>query len=279
MVKMAMTTVMAGGIMMMGQSAMAAPAQPQVHVDSATKDMRGHVASKILDVKADKTEVGLISNIVYEQVPSRGYANVPMQMDILQPKTKEKKPAILFVTGGGFINANKDNGVQLRMHLAENGYVVGSINYRVAPTAKFPEPLEDVKAAIRYLKANADRFGIDPARVGIVGGSAGGYLTAMVGLDKRWLKKYDIDADSIAGLIPFSGQVISHFSYRKMNGIDNLQPTVDEENAYMWRMMKLVGHKETYLYEIGGHGHGPMGDPAFYILKQHVKRILGEPEK
>ena len=44
-----------------------------------------------------------------------------------------------------------------------------------------------------------------------------------VGLDKRWLKKYDIDADSIAGLIPFSGQVISHFSYRKMNGIDNLQ--------------------------------------------------------
>lgn len=94
-----------------------------------------------------------------------------------------------------------------------------------------------------------------------------------------------------------------------MNGIDNLQPTVDEfaplfhvrkdapplvlitgdrelelfgryeENAYMWRMMKLVGHKETYLYEIGGHGHGPMGDPAFYILKQHVKRILGEPEK
>ena len=181
MVKMAMTTVMAGGIMMMGQSAMAAPAQPQVHVDSATKDMPGHVASKVLDVKADKTEVGLISNVVYEQVPSRGYANVPMQMDILQPKTKEKKPAILFVTGGGFINANKDNGVQLRMHLAENGYVVGSINYRIAPTAKFPEPLEDVKAAIRYLKANADRFGIDPARVGIVGGSAGGYLTAMAG--------------------------------------------------------------------------------------------------
>ena len=107
MVKMAMTTVMAGGIMMMEQSAMAAPTQPQVHVDSATKDMPGHVASKILDVKADKTEVGLISNVVYEQVPSRGYANVPMQMDILQPKTKEKKPAILFVTGGGFINANK----------------------------------------------------------------------------------------------------------------------------------------------------------------------------
>ncbi len=179
--KMAMMTMMAGGMMFIGQSAMAAPVQPQVHVDAVTKDMPGHVASKVLDVMADKPEIGLISNVVYEQVPSRGYANVLMQMDILQPKTKEKKPAILFVTGGGFINANKDNGIQLRMHLAENGYVVGSISYRVAPTAKFPEPLEDVKAAIRYLKANADRFGIDPSRVGIVGGSAGGYLTAMAG--------------------------------------------------------------------------------------------------
>lgn len=181
MAMMTMMTMMAGGMMFIGQSAMAAPVQPQVHVDAVTKDMPGHVASKVLDVKADKPEIGLISNVVYEQVPSRGYANVLMQMDILQPKTKEKKPAILFVTGGGFINANKDNGIQLRMHLAENGYVVGSISYRVAPTAKFPEPLEDVKAAIRYLKANADRFGIDPSRVGIVGGSAGGYLTAMAG--------------------------------------------------------------------------------------------------
>lgn len=179
--RLLMTTMMTGGLMLAGQTGMAAPAQPTVNVDAATKDMPNHVASKVLDVKADKTEVGLISNVVYEQVPSRGYANVPMQMDILQPKTQAKKPAILFVTGGGFINANKDNGIQLRMHLAEHGYVVGSINYRVAPTAKFPEPLEDVKAAIRFLKANADRFGIDPARVGIVGGSAGGYLTAMAG--------------------------------------------------------------------------------------------------
>ena len=63
--------------------------------------------------------------------------------------------------------------------LADAGYVVASINYRVAPTATFPQPLEDVKSAIRYLKANADKFGIDARRVGIVGGSAGGYLSAM----------------------------------------------------------------------------------------------------
>ena len=97
--------------------------------------------------------INQISDVVYEQVPMRGYPNVAMKMDILQPKSAAKLPAIVYVTGGGFINANKDNGIQLRMHLAEAGYVVASIQYRVAPTARFPEPLEDVKASIRYLKA------------------------------------------------------------------------------------------------------------------------------
>ena len=131
----------------------------------------------------------------------------------------------------------------------------------------------------------------------------------MLGLDKQWLRKYQIDADNIAGLIPFSGQAISHFSYRKMKNIPNLQPTIDEyaplfhvrkdaspiilitgdrrlelfgryeENAYLWRMLKLVGHPDTYLYEIDGHGHGAMGHPAYYILKNHIRRILGEEVK
>lgn len=141
----------------------------------------GEYPSTVLQVTPTKTEVKQISGVVYEQVPSRGFPNVPMYMDILQPQKKEPMPAIVFVTGGGFINANRDNGLQLREYLAEKGYVVASINYRVAPTAKFPQPLEDVKAAIRYLKANAEKWNIDKERVGIVGGSAGGYLSAMAG--------------------------------------------------------------------------------------------------
>lgn len=102
------------------------------------------------------------------------------------------------------------------------------------------------------------------------------------------------------------GQMISHFAYRKMNGIDNLQPTIDkyaplfhvrkdaaplilitgdrnielfgryEENAYMWRMMNLVGRPDTELYEIAGHGHGAMGNPAYHILIQSINKILGK---
>lgn len=170
------------GCLVTGGQGFAAPAPAaKVNVDSSTANLPNKVQSERLKVDVKTPLINEISNVVYEQVPMRGYPNVAMKMDILQPKSKEKLPAIVFVTGGGFINANKDNGLQLRMHLAESGYVVSSIEYRVAPTARFPEPLEDVKASIRYLKANADKFGIDPDRVGIVGGSAGGYLTAMAG--------------------------------------------------------------------------------------------------
>lgn len=161
-------------------SSQALAAEP-IHVDSSTEGMPNKVESQHLSVKIETPVIQQISGVVYEQVPMRGYPNVAMTMDILQPKTDTKLPAILYVTGGGFITANKDNGIQIRMHLAEAGYVVASIQYRVAPTAQFPQPLEDVKSAIRYLKAHADQFGIDPERIGIIGGSAGGYLSAMAG--------------------------------------------------------------------------------------------------
>lgn len=165
--------VLLGSILTLGSASAAMTAE------AATSPAKAE--SKVLNVTPTKTEVSYIPDIVYSQVPSRGFQNISLQMDILQPKTEAKKPAILFVTGGGFINANRANGLQLREKLADAGYVVASINYRVAPTATFPQPLEDVKSAIRYLKANADKFGIDARRVGIVGGSAGGYLSAMAG--------------------------------------------------------------------------------------------------
>ena len=128
----------------------------------------------------------------------------------------------------------------------------------------------------------------------------------MIGLDKRWLAKYGVDADSLAGLIPFSGQCITHYNIRKQQGIPPLQATIDqyapltyvrpdappiviisgdrelelygryEEQAYFWRMLKLVGHKDVTLYEMQGYDHGSMAQPAYYILKQHIKRLTSK---
>ena len=104
-----------------------------------------------------------------------------MTMDLLVPCGEGPYPAIVYINGGGFINANKDGYIQQRLELAEHGYVVASITYRIAPASTFPAPLEDVKSAIRYLRAHADQFHIDSQHIGVMGGSAGGYLAAFAG--------------------------------------------------------------------------------------------------
>lgn len=137
--------------------------------------------SKVLDVTLSRPAVKLISGVVYAQVPMRGYDSVPLAMDLMVPQGKENMPAVIFITGGGFINANKDSYIQQRLDLAEQGYVTASVQYRVAPTSTFPAPLEDIKSAVRYLRAHAAQYHVDPAHIGLLGGSAGGYLAAIAG--------------------------------------------------------------------------------------------------
>lgn len=210
----------------------------------------------LLEIAANKPEIKLIANVVYEQVPSRGYENVAMKMDVLKPLKKEKMPAVLFITGGGFINANKDNGIQQRMALAEAGYVVASVEYRVAPTGKFPEPLEDVKAAIRYLKAHADQFNIDPERVGVLGGSAGGYLSAMVGVTNgtcQFDKGENLDQDSTVKAAV------------DVYGLSDLTKVGDDFSAEVQKKHKSAGATEALWVNgspvFGGIDGGILADP------------------
>lgn len=132
--------------------------------------------SKILNVSLKKNKVHFIPNIVYSQVETLESPNQLLQMDIFQPQISKKIPAVMFVTGGGFISANRARMPQLRMKLAENNFFVASINYRTVPNSIFPAPVEDVKSAIRFLKKNAEKFNIDSERVFLIGDSAGGFL-------------------------------------------------------------------------------------------------------
>lgn len=138
--------------------------------------------SNVIEVPLKTRRIQQISQLVYAQVMGKGQQNISLTMDLLVPRQRTRIPAVLFITGGQFIYANKDSCVQLRMSLAEAGYVVASINYRTAPQAVFPEPLQDVKAAIRYLRRRAEDFHIDSKRIAAVGESAGGYLAAMAGV-------------------------------------------------------------------------------------------------
>jgi acetyl esterase/lipase len=211
-------------------------------------------------------------------------------LDVYYPKDIKNYATIVWFHGGGLTAGEK----AIPEALKDKGVGVVAVNYRLYPKVKAPT----------YI----DSLGGDSSLVFISGHSAGGYLASMVGLDKSWLAKYGSNANKIAGLIPFSGHTITHFTVRKKRGISGTQPIVDElaplyhvranapplllitgdrelemlgryeENAYLMRMMKVVGHKETELYELEGYGHG-MTEPAFPLLLNEVNRLTKKKKK
>ena len=132
-----------------------------------------------------------VSNVTFARVPGPGGQPRDLDFDLVAPAAAGKYPLVVYITGGGFVIAPKENGLNLRTYVAESGFVVASIQYRTAMDgANFRDGIADVKSAIRFLRAHAADYGIDPARVAVWGESAGGYLAAMTGVTNG-VKSFD----------------------------------------------------------------------------------------
>ncbi|MFO0976547.1 MAG: alpha/beta hydrolase [Planctomycetaceae bacterium] len=218
-------------------------------------------------------------------------------VDVYVPEGVQDFPTIVWFHGGGLTQGEKSIPAALKGH----GVAVVAAGYRLNPQVKAPVYIEDAAAAIAWTFRNIAKYGGSDQKIFVSGHSAGGYLTLMTGLDQKWLKAQNVEANRIAGLIPFSGQVITHFTIRDERGIAKTQPLIDEyaplfhvrkdappillisgdrnkellgryeENAYLWRMMKENGHTDTELFELQGFDHGGMAEPAFPLLLKFVK--------
>ena len=230
------------------------------------------------------------------------YINSQCTLDLYYPKGAKNFATIVWFHGGGLTGGNKE----LPKALLEKGYAVIGVEYRLSPKVKAPAYIEDAAAAVAWTFQHIGSYGGSDKLIFISGHSAGGYLGMMITLDKKYLAKYNIDANNIAALIPFSGQAITHFTVRKEQGIKETQPVIDnyaplyyvradappmllitgdpelellgryEENAYLARMMKLVGHKQTTLYELQGYNHVSMPDGAFPLLLKEIAAVSKE---
>lgn len=100
-----------------------------------------------------------------------------LQLNLARPKTGTGPfPTVLCIHGGGFRAGKRDSYDGLCLKLAERGYVVATMTYRLAPQHQFPAAVHDTKAAVRWLRANAKKYNINPDKIGVTGGSAGGHL-------------------------------------------------------------------------------------------------------
>ena len=243
-------------------------------------------------------EAQLLTNLSYRQGTDDAYILERCVLDIYLPGNKDFATVVWF-HGGGLTGGNKF----IPEGLKKQGIAVIAVNYRLYPKVKSPTYIDDAAAAVAWVFKNIASYGGNPNLIFVAGHSAGGYLTSMLGLDKSYLNSYDIDSDAIAGLIPYSGHTITHFTVRSERElkwddvrVDHMAPLAHirkdsppiilitgdrelelygryEENAYFWRMLQIIGHPYVELYELEGYNHGDMAVPAHHILLKTISKI------
>jgi acetyl esterase/lipase len=187
-----------------------------------------------------------------------------LALDLYRPRgARGRLPVVVFIHGGGWREGDKAGGPsQTTAVLAGYGYAVASINYRLSTQAPFPAQIQDCKAAVRWLRAHADQYGLDPDRIGAWGKSAGGHLAALLGLagDKpEWEVGEHLDQPStVRAVCDFFGPT----------DLTNLGGgPLARERIEMLRQLVggLLREKQAELREASPLSYVSRGDPPFFI--------------
>ena len=243
-----------------------------------------------------------VENIPYRDMAQADAATAERcALDLHYPTGGKNLPVIVWFHGGGLTEGKRFIPEELK----NEGAIIVAPGYRLSPGVKSPTYVEDAAAAVDWVRQNIRRYGGSAEKIFLSGASAGGYLAAMVALDKKYLRALGWDANRLMGLVPLTGQMITHFTIRKERGGSNLQPVVDEmaplyhirkdappiliitgdrerelwgryeENAYFVRMMKVIGHPDIQSFELQGHDHGETTPTGNRLLLRHVKERSG----
>lgn len=256
--------------------------------------MRAYGANKKNEVSTYriKTDISYVDSKCADS-----YRNERCKLDMYIPEGKQGFATVVFFHGGGL-----EGGSKFFPELLKNqGFAIIAPNYRLSPHATHPAYIDDAAASVAWVMKHISEYGGDAKKVYVCGHSAGGYLTLMLALDKDYLGKYGIDADSIAGYVPFSGQTNTHYTIRKERGMDMQIPVIDKyapifnSRKMGTRMMLLTGDRDKELlarytenqhlqeilnakgnnielYELKGFDHGTMLEPACLLLRNVVRK-------
>jgi len=245
----------------------------------------------------------ITTDVPYIADAADAYQAERCRLDIVSPKDAQGLPVLVFFHGGGLTEGKKFFPAMDRA-----GLVIVTAGYRLSPNATWPVMIEDAAAAVAWVFKNIQAHGGDPKKIFVSGHSAGGYLSALVGMDARWLKPHGISNLDLAGIIPVSAQVTTHFAVKKMLGDtgEQYRPLITpeaplyhcaaklppiclitgdrkieflcrvEENEFMAASLRALKHPRVEFHEIPGKDHGTVAPAAGPFVRQFIQAITGD---
>lgn len=226
-------------------------------------------------------------DIAYKLDATTDYERTRCKLDLyLPPNVATPTPIVIWFHGGGLVEGSKEHQDTMITPFLRNNIGVVTVNYRLSPKALYPAYNEDAAAATAWVLTHTKELNADPAKIFISGHSAGGYLAAIVTYDASLLGKYNLSPSALAGCIPISPQVFTHYAIREERHVpdpkntpviddaapvyharkdapatlvlwgSNDLPTRPEECAYFVACLKNKGHPDASGQEIPGRTHG-----------------------
>lgn len=250
-----------------------------------------------------QTKDGVTYKLVSDLAYRKGQPNLDdyqisrCKLDIYYPVNVPRFATIVWFHGGSLTEGEKFIPEELK----NRNIAIVSVNYRLSPKAQHPAYIDDAAVAVAWTFKNIEAYGGDSQKIFVAGHSAGAYLTLMLGLDKQWLAKYEVDANNIAALFPLSAQTVTHATIRNEMALNPKVPLVDQwaplnlirkdappmmlvtggrdleipnrynENALFYSALKNIGDNNVTLYELNGFDHGTMVDPACFLILHYLK--------
>lgn len=218
------------------------------------------------------------------------------QLDLARPAGTRGWPTLVWLHGGGLTSGRRGAPGAL----VAKGIAVVAVDYRLSPAATCPAYIEDAAAATAWVLERIADYGGDPARVYLGGHSAGGYLAALVGMDPAWLARHGRKPQDLAGVIPVSCQVTTHFTVRAERGQAEAVPVIDRfapiahataalppmllitgeealdwptrvaENRWFASVLRAAGQERVELHELGGYDHGSCVEGGLPLIQRFI---------
>lgn len=241
----------------------------------------------------------VLRDLPYKAGAQDDYERQRCRLDLYLPEGAADFPVLVWFHGGGIEGGFKEDVKDVAPRLLARGLAVASVEYRLSPHVHYPAYVDDAAAAVAWGLEHIAAYGGNPRGVFVGGHSAGGYLAGQVGLAREFLAKYGHDTAELAGLLPMSGQMLTHFTIRKERGLPQpeLTPVLDEagplrhvhaaappllaicgdrdwaarteENRLLIACLKAAGHRQADYLEIADRDHcgvfdrmAQPGDPA-----------------